>query len=246
MLRSLRRLMLRPSLPTLLARGDLHRALDAVDHALSLQPDEPVLLDQRAKLLLRLHRHGEAGALLLRQADYWGGRGFGQRAMDSLDLAETLSNPPEGILCRRRRFAPLVHLDAVGALPIFDKISRDKLIGLVSGMDLRRYETGVELVTQGDPGEEMFVVAQGAIEVRHEAPSGMVRVLDRCCGPGFFGEDAMVARVPRMTTIIAQTPLTALVIDQPRYDELATSWPGIHQVLQQTSSRRRALTEASP
>jgi len=63
------------------------------------------------------------------------------------------------------------------------------------------------IVRQGQPGDSMFFIAEGEVEVR----AGATRIK---LGPGqFFGEAALITGGPRNATVVAAAPTRLLRLD---------------------------------
>lgn len=68
------------------------------------------------------------------------------------------------------------------------------------------------VVSQGDVGDEYFVIVDGQVEVLVDGVS--VRTMTKGSG---FGEVALLADLRRTATVVARTPLTVLVIDRAAF-----------------------------
>ena len=84
----------------------------------------------------------------------------------------------------------------------------------------RTLETGSELIREGEPGREFFVVVDGEIEVRRGS-----RRVARLGAGSFVGEIALLSRSPRTATVVATTPLRVLAIEGRDFVELLDSLP---------------------
>lgn len=73
---------------------------------------------------------------------------------------------------------------------------------------------------QGDPGEEMYGVVEGAIELR--AGDRVIRTLEV---DDVFGEMALVDSSPRSATAVATTDTVLAVIDRHRFLFLVQETP---------------------
>ena len=81
---------------------------------------------------------------------------------------------------------------------------------------------GWVLVEVGQPGSGMFVLEEGAVEVR--TPDGRAWEL----GPGeFFGELALLTDQPRQARIRAKTPVRCLAISRSDFSKLLNEEPEI-------------------
>ena len=111
-------------------------------------------------------------------------------------------------------------VELIRGLPLFELCSKRDLRRIAALADERTLEPGTELIRQGEPGSEFYVVVEGEIEVRR----GGRRVAS--LGPGsFVGEIALLSRSPRTATVIATTPLRVLAIEGRSFVELLDSLP---------------------
>ena len=86
-------------------------------------------------------------------------------------------------------------------------------------LDLFRNETdgesfpaGHTIFAEGDPGNAMYVVLEGEVEVTIDG--SVVESL----GPGEpFGEMALIDRLPRVATVIAKSPCKLVAIQEKRF-----------------------------
>jgi CRP-like cAMP-binding protein len=85
---------------------------------------------------------------------------------------------------------------------------------------------GKVLAKEGATGHEFFVILDGSVEISR----GGKRV--RTLGPGdFFGELAMLGKVPRTATATTTTPARLVVLGHREFMTLLASHPGIQQTV---------------
>ncbi len=91
------------------------------------------------------------------------------------------------------------------ATPFFGGLSDASLDLLLSMLAERRFETGVTVVAEGEPGRSMFIVHFGKLEVSRR--SGAERVIHMAgLEPGdFFGEMTLIEMQNRSATVVAQS-----------------------------------------
>ena len=90
---------------------------------------------------------------------------------------------------------------------------------MATTLDLFRNETDGELFSsgqtifvQGDPGDSMYVVLKGEVEL---SINGAIR---ETLGPGEpFGEMALIDRSPRVASVVALTDCRLAVISEKRF-----------------------------
>lgn len=118
---------------------------------------------------------------------------------------------------------------ALEATPLFAGLPAAALEQLIDHLGLVELEVGDILFQQGDPGDALYVVAEGAVAVISEGPP---RRQLSTLGPGaFFGEIALVTEQPRSATVVAETPCHLLAIDRAAIRALVGQFPDVLPVL---------------
>ena len=113
-------------------------------------------------------------------------------------------------------------VDLIKRVPLFSECSKRELkeiAGIADEIDLRE---GKELTKEGRPGREFFVLIEGEADVKKGS-----RRINRLAGGDFFGEIALVTRRPRTATVVATTPVRALVITDRSFRSLLEHQPEI-------------------
>ncbi|HEY6835774.1 MAG TPA: cyclic nucleotide-binding domain-containing protein [Gaiellaceae bacterium] len=106
--------------------------------------------------------------------------------------------------------------------PLFAHLSKRQLEQIAQIADEIDLREGKEMTTQGARGREFFVLLDGNADVKKNG-----RRINRM-GPGdFFGEIALVSDTPRTATVIATSPVRALVITDRSFRRLMTDSPQI-------------------
>jgi len=78
--------------------------------------------------------------------------------------------------------------------------------------DFRIFSAGETIFAQGEPGDVMYVVLEGEVDIKAEA-----EVLDHLSEGHIFGEMAIIDREPRSATAIAATDCRVAPVDQKRF-----------------------------
>ena len=112
----------------------------------------------------------------------------------------------------------------------FESLNDEILEIIQANMQEQRFRPGERLITQGEPGTSLLVVAEGDVEVTVEA-GGRNHLLKRAGAGEILGEMALLTGEPRMASVTAVTPVTARVMPAARFDELAASQPRISSLL---------------
>lgn len=118
------------------------------------------------------------------------------------------------------------------ASPLLGELDEAEAGRLVQRLRQRACEPGDILVTEGEPGETLFLLASGTVKVfvrnqeSHDVPVLELREGD------FFGEVSVLSGRPRSATVTAASPCELLELDRATLDELARSHPGIVDTLE--------------
>jgi cAMP-dependent protein kinase regulator len=114
---------------------------------------------------------------------------------------------------------------------LFGDFSTDELAAVIHGLDLRSFAPGDLVVSQGEPGRSLFVVASGSVKVWVQEGHGRARFV-RTLGEGdFFGEVSLLTGRPRTATVTAAAPSDLLELDWSRVEEIVRDHPRVADVL---------------
>lgn len=129
-------------------------------------------------------------------------------------------------------------VELIKKAPLFAECSRKELeevAGIADEIDLRE---GKELTKQGSPGREFFVLVEGTADVNKD--SHRVNQL----GPGdFFGEISLVQQRPRTATVVATSPIRALVITDRSFRSLLERQPEFEEKIMSAVAARLSPDE---
>ena len=84
----------------------------------------------------------------------------------------------------------------------------------------------------------MFFISEGEVEVR------LPRTSVRLGQGGFFGEMALLTRMPRSATVVTTQPATLLVLYASDFYEIAAHIPSLVEAVEREARRRQAENEA--
>lgn len=133
------------------------------------------------------------------------------------------------------------YLERLGALPMFSGCSKQELRDVARIVDELQVEPGRVLMSQGDAGQEAFVIEEGTADVVRDGQ------LLATVGPGsYVGELALIDAGPRSATVTATSPMRVLVIGTREFSTLLDEVPGLaRRVLVSTARRLRAANEGA-
>jgi len=100
-----------------------------------------------------------------------------------------------------------------------------------------KYRSGEVILTEGAPGDVMYLIEWGRVEVLSKT-DGRSRVLAILGEGDFFGEMALLTGSPRSATVRAVTDVDLLALYQPDFDELVLKYPTLTVTLGRVLSQR--------
>jgi sigma-B regulation protein RsbU (phosphoserine phosphatase) len=113
-------------------------------------------------------------------------------------------------------------------IPLFQEIPRADLVKMVDELPIETYRPGAYLFRDGDPGENLYVVIDGTLEIVLAAGSPDEMLL-KTCGPGeYVGEMGLIlADGKRTATVRAKTEARTWVMSRVKFVQVLQRWPVI-------------------
>jgi voltage-gated potassium channel len=131
---------------------------------------------------------------------------------------------------RRREF--LRTWDCVTKVPFFHDVGPAVIAEVARLLRPRECQPGAVIVRRGEPGDCMYFLADGEVEVRVN-PEPI-----RLTSGQFFGELALLTGGPRNATVVATKPSTLLVLDIVDFRELLGRQPSLARIIHEEAERR--------
>ncbi len=130
-------------------------------------------------------------------------------------------------------------------VPLFQNLNPRQIEMLTKRVVEREFPAGATIVTQGQGGEGLFIVALGKAEAIRERRDG-TQVTVNAFGPtDFFGELALLDDGPRTASVVTVEPTRCLVLS--RWDFMAEVRQDAEMavlILQELAKRFRLALEA--
>src|SRR3954468_12227452 len=105
-------------------------------------------------------------------------------------------------------------VEMFAGIDLFEMLHEEDKIALAEVIDYEKLEPGQTLFQTGDPGESLFVVHSGEIELYIKDTAGQKIVLTITRPGELFGELALLDSGPRSATALALTDAGLLVLDR--------------------------------
>lgn len=114
---------------------------------------------------------------------------------------------------------------------LFAHVGPDGLRALVGSMDVRRFRRNEVIFHQGDPGNALHVVADGAVKILLPSPEGEEAIIATMRRGDFFGELALLDGAPHSATASAVEPTETLALPRPSFQRLLEEDSGLRTAL---------------
>lgn len=97
---------------------------------------------------------------------------------------------------------------------LFEHLGDEDRVRLAEAVDVRTLEPGEILFRAGEPGESLYIVRSGEVELFIRDNAGQKILLTVACSNQIFGELALLDRGPRTATAMALGETVLLVLDR--------------------------------
>lgn len=128
--------------------------------------------------------------------------------------------------------------DVLAKVPLFallDPVERAALAERVVHAD---FAAGAEIFQAGDPGDSLYVVVSGEVEIYFTNDTGERIVVERCKPGDFFGEISLLDGGPRTASAQATAAVDALVVHREDLEQFLKLCPNAALDLLAASGRR--------
>lgn len=116
--------------------------------------------------------------------------------------------------------------ELLAAVPLFKRCSDKELDALSKLCTQTDFVVSEALTREGSVGHEFFILLSGTADVQ----TGGTTVATLGAGD-HVGELSLLARAPRSATVVATTPVSAMVLSAQEFWEAIRSSPGLDQSL---------------
>jgi small-conductance mechanosensitive channel len=129
------------------------------------------------------------------------------------------------------------------AVDFLATLDAKQLEALAEGARWESYLPGERIVRQGEPGEVLYVLVSGTVDVRLD--QGGLTTIVTTLEPGkFFGEMSLLTGEPRSATVVAATPVSVVAVGKPALLQLIESDRQLIEKIGEVVARRQAATAA--
>lgn len=135
-------------------------------------------------------------------------------------------------------------VELLAEVPFLQFLDDKDRADLAAELDVVRFPAGRILFNYGDPGDSLYVIRSGEVEVFFKDDTGARIVLDTARAGDVFGELSLLDGGPRTASVVATQDLEALRVDRPHLDHFLKRHPEATLDLLTAMGRRlRATSE---
>jgi CRP/FNR family cyclic AMP-dependent transcriptional regulator len=133
--------------------------------------------------------------------------------------------------------------DVLAGIPLFSLLDEQERGVLAERLDLIRASAGTQLFSRGDPGDSLYALLSGAVQIFFTNDTGHEFILESPKAGDFFGETSLLDGGPRTASARVVEDIEALVVDRGDLDELFRLRPAAAlDMLTATGKRLRETT----
>lgn len=104
--------------------------------------------------------------------------------------------------------------DLLGRVPLFQRLSSDERADLERVLERRTFAAGERIFSIGEPGDSLYIVGTGVVELFVKDDAGSRIVLTACATGEVFGELSLFDGGPRTASAVTLEEATLLVLDR--------------------------------
>ncbi|CAN5451454.1 cAMP-activated global transcriptional regulator CRP [soil metagenome] len=128
---------------------------------------------------------------------------------------------------------------------MFHGVKRETLSVLVRQLTPMEFRRGDTIVTEGEPGDRMYVILEGKVKVGRRTHDGRQNLLAVLGPTDVFGELSVFDFGTRTSTVTAITKVRAVAIERSALSAWISEHPGLGEQLLQVLARRLRDTHDS-
>jgi ATP-binding cassette subfamily B protein len=128
-------------------------------------------------------------------------------------------------------------------VPIFRRLGPPGLAALSRLVVLSRFAAGDLIVREGEPGDKLYILTKGRVEVAAEGAAGRSRRLAELRDGDYFGEVALLRSTPRVASVRALSPTSALVLARQPFLALLEANPDLRAAFEASTEARSHTAE---
>jgi len=157
-----------------------------------------------------------------------------------LELADRVINIVDGRIVSDVSLHDAVMIcELLRGMELFSHLTPTEITHIAERMRRRRFAKDEIIIREGAPGDEFFVISQGAVAVHRRGADGSVRVVETLRPGTFFGERALMVDEPRNATCVASSDVETLTLGKAEFRQALDQSPSFRDQVQSIYFRRQ-------
>ncbi len=128
--------------------------------------------------------------------------------------------------------------DVLHSADFFHSLKIIELDKLVNGLRMVLIQKGYEIIRQGEPGDDFYLIASGRVSVWKKKGFKREKLVELKTND-FFGEMALISKQPRNASVIAEETTELFTLSKYDFEEILMKNPRIAQELKRTFYNRK-------
>jgi CRP-like cAMP-binding protein len=124
-------------------------------------------------------------------------------------------------------------------------MSRPEIVAVIRGLNLLSFGPGAILVTEGEPGESLFILTTGLCRAYVRNAEGKNIEVRQLKEGDFFGEISVLSGRPRTATVTTATPCELLELPRASLVPIIKAHPNVKTVLEEFFVKRADSSDES-
>jgi len=138
-------------------------------------------------------------------------------------------------------------VEVLSRVPLFGgSMQREELEALADSIASSDFPVGTPIVREGEPGDSMFLVAEGVLDVFVTLPDAEAPIMVGHITAGqIFGEMSLLTGEPRAASVVAATGVLVYEIGHRQFEALLERRPELAEQISCLVAKRRVATNAA-
>ena len=116
--------------------------------------------------------------------------------------------------------------EELSMIPIFDEVAGSDLQWIEKVAQVQKIPKGTPLFREGSPGDAMYFIMSGEVDIIKESLEGKAVLLATLCKGAVLGEMSLVDSAPRSATAVAKRDVKLILLKKHSFQILTDEHPG--------------------
>jgi CRP-like cAMP-binding protein len=113
-------------------------------------------------------------------------------------------------------------------IDLFKPLPMPSIESLINALELKRFAEGTPIIQQGAPGEFLYILIKGAVDVVQMSEDGIENTLATLDKGEVFGEMSLLSKEPCSATVRAKNNVSALAVSKSNFNKILDEHPSLN------------------